>query len=76
MIKEILQIKIYHPVVPFFEIPGRLRNCRMATSPRSKSVAVRVKLRLVQRLEYLSHGFLYRPVDYVGDVGFTLHLLQ
>jgi len=66
-IEEILQIKIYHPIAPIFQILVRLLDCRMTASPRSKSVTTRMKRRLVQWLEYLPYCFLDRPIDDVGN---------
>ena len=66
-IEELLQIKIYAPLIAVLEMPLGLGDRRVATSAGSKPVTRGVKRRLPQRFEHLPHGLLDHPVDHVGN---------
>ena len=62
-IEEFLQIEVHHPLISFFQILLGLGNCRMATSSRSKAVALRMERWLIDWFEDQSNCFLNHPVD-------------
>src|SRR5450755_389133 len=66
-IEELLQIKIYHPLVAVLEMRLGLGDRRVATSAGSEPVVRGMERRLPQRLEHLPHGLLNHPVDHVRN---------
>jgi len=66
-IEEFLQIEIHHPLVTRLHMSLRFGDRRMATSTRSKPVALRVKRRLIQGFEHHPYGFLHHAVDHVWN---------
>src|SRR5215472_2680393 len=66
-IEKFFQIEVYHPAVPFGDIPLRLVHRLLRTTPRSKTVAVFGERRVPALLQNLQHRLLDKTVQRGGN---------
>jgi hypothetical protein len=66
-VKELCQVKIDHPILAFSQMLASLSNRRVTAMLWAKSMAGRVKGRIVVRAHYLKRRLGYEPIDHVGN---------